>query len=460
MRGGRSLLILLVLAVGLGSYIYFVESKRDTSAPEEKREKVFSVSAEKIDEVEVHAASGEVTTLKRNGTEWTIAVPAGIDADGNTAASLAQSLESLERQKVLDENPASVKAYGLEPARFSVTFKVAGDATAHRLDVGSKTPTGGDLYARADGQPRLFLISAFNEESLNRTTFDLRDKTILKFERDGIDGLTLESSDGPALALSRKGENWRMTKPLDARADFSTVDSVVGRVFQAQMKAIESPDGTKDLKKYGLDKPQVVATLAAGSTRAQLAIGGKKDDGTLYARDLSRPIIFAVDKTLLDDLKKKADDLRIRDIFEFRSFTALSLDITEGGTAYAFAKEKGPAPAAPAGGTPPAAPAAPVEAWKQQKPADKAVNETAMTDLLNTLSTLRADKFTDKAFASGQDLVVVAKFGDAAAAKEERVILRKSGDTVHAIREGEAGAAVIPTAEFDKAIAQIKELVK
>ena len=188
MRGGRSLLILLVLALGLGSYIHFVESKRDTSAPAEKREKVFAVSAEKIDEVEVHAASGEVTTLKRNGTEWAIAAPAGIDADSNAAAALASSLESLSGRKALDENPASVAAFGLEPARFSISFKVAGDATTHRLDVGSKTPTGGDLYARADGQPKLFLIPSYIEESLNRTTFDSRDKTILKFARDGIDG--------------------------------------------------------------------------------------------------------------------------------------------------------------------------------------------------------------------------------------------------------------------------------
>ncbi len=44
------------------------------------------------------------------------------------------------------------------------------------------------------------------------------------------------------------------------------------------MKAIVAADGTTDLKKYGLDKPQALATLGAGSTRATLAIGGKKDD--------------------------------------------------------------------------------------------------------------------------------------------------------------------------------------
>jgi hypothetical protein len=107
--------------------------KRDTTDAETKKEKVFTVSAEKIDEVEVHAASGDVTSLKRSGTDWQIVAPAGIDADENAAGTLVTSLESIDRQKVLDENPASVKAFGLDPARFSITFKVTGDATPHRL---------------------------------------------------------------------------------------------------------------------------------------------------------------------------------------------------------------------------------------------------------------------------------------------------------------------------------------
>ena len=40
----------------------------------------------------------------------------------------------------------------------------------------------------------------------------------------------------------------------------------------------------------------------------------------------------------------------------------------------------------------------------------------------------------------------------------EKVTFRKSGDVVHAMREGESGAAIIPTADFDKARALIKEL--
>ena len=41
----------------------------------------------------------------------------------------------------------------------------------------------------------------------------------------------------------------------------------------------------------------------------------------MYAKDVSRPLVFTVDKTLADDLKKSPADYRLKDIFDFREFT-------------------------------------------------------------------------------------------------------------------------------------------
>ena len=237
------------------------------------------------------------------------------------------------------------------------------------------------------------------------------------------------------------------------------------------MKAIETPGAASaaqlsaaDLKKFGFEKPQETATLGAGSSRATLQIGGKKDDASLYARDMARPgLVFTVDTGLLTALQRKPDDLRVKDVFEFRSFSAQNVAFTIGGQTYQFAKEK-PAPKLPAPGaspTPtPTATSVPAEpdVWKLKTPTAKDVDQAKATDLLSAFSNLRADKFADKAFPTGSDIVVVAKYGDAASPKEEKITFRKMGDTVQAIRQGESGAAVIATADFDKVIAQLKEL--
>lgn len=455
MGRGKSLLILVVLALGLGAYVYFIEMKREPPAPDTKTEKAFTVGAGKIVEVEVHNATGNVTTIKKTNDAWSVVAPVASAADMQAVGSLVGTLESLDIQKVLDENPTSVSQFGLEPPRYWLTFKVEGDPAPHKLSVGSKTPTGADMYARLEGQPRVFTITAFTDDMLNKSSFDLRDKTVLKFERDGLDSISLEVPGSPAVTLVKKDADWRITAPIETAADVNPVEMLINRASQVQAKSVESGDAPNaapptpaDLKKFGLDKPQLVATFGAGSTRATLAIGGKKDDTTIYARDMSRPAVFSIDKTLLDDLKKKADDLRLKDVFAFRSFTALGLDVTYGGTTYTFGKAK------PAGTDNASAP----EVWKLLKPAEKDVNQTGVTDLLNSLSSLRAETFSDKPLASGEDLVVVARYGEVKTPSEERVTLRKSGTTVQAIRAGEKSVAVLPVADFDKAVSQLKEL--
>jgi hypothetical protein len=452
MRGGRSFLILLIVALGLGGYIYFYEWNREPSElASAKKDKVFDSDSSKFEEVEVRAVSGEVTTLKKVNGLWEISRPESLPTDSGEMGSLLTTLDTLEIQRVIDEHPANPAEFGLVPPRFSVAFKVAGEPAMKRLEIGRKTPTGSDLYARVEGQPKVFLISAYLEDSLNKTPFGLRDKTALKFDRDAADALTLEVTGSPTMSFAKKGQDWRFTKPYDAKADFGIVDGVVSKLSSARMTAIEAADGTTDLKKYGLDKPQAVATIGVGSTQARLAVGSKKADGALYARDLARPMVFTVDATLLDDLKKKPDDLRKKEVFEFRPFSALGVDVTLGGETFTFTKQKAPA------ATDPAAPAAP-DVWKQTKPDAKDVDQAKITDFLTTMSNLSAESFATSALSSGEELVLTVRFGDEKAPSSEIVRFRKSGSAAHATLSGESSALVVSTTEYDKALSLIKAL--
>src|SRR5262245_31505913 len=223
MRGAKSLLILLVIALGLGAYIYFVESKREPAgSAATKKPAVFAVDPDKIEEIQVKTAGGETTTLKKTGAKWQITSPETLDADETEVTGLLTTLKGLEEQRAIDEKPSAVKQYGLDPVRIAVGFRAAGETAMHKLELGSKTPTGGDLYARVEGQPKVFLISSYVEDSLNKPTFAFREKNILKFARDDVDNISLETTGNAPVALARKGSEWRLAKPIDARADFGT----------------------------------------------------------------------------------------------------------------------------------------------------------------------------------------------------------------------------------------------
>ena len=404
MRGGKSFLLLLIVALGVVGYAWFVERKADPSDAGAKHDKVFTVESEKIDEITVKSATGDQTKLKRDGGAWKIVAPAALTPDLAEVSAMTTALAGLEIDKTVEDNATTLANYTLDPARISVNFHIEGGAS-HTLDLGVKTPNGADIYARADGGKKVFLVGAYREDALNKSTFNLREKTVLTFDRDKADYLKIDDGKKPVSMAKEATAQWKLTGPITGGADFTAVDGIVGRLYQLKMKSLVAEDGSADLKKYGLDKPQYTVTLGAGSARSTLAIGGKAEEGSVYARELTRPMIFTVESTLADDLKKPASDYRQKDVFEFRAFTAKKLEVTRGGQTYVFALSS------------PGSDSKPAE-WKLDKPTAKALDGAKANDMLGNFSNLRADSFVDAA-GTGPETTVTATFGEGTASRTE-----------------------------------------
>src|SRR4029453_5588898 len=135
---------------------------------------------------------------------------------------------SLEVNREVEASAADLKQYGLDPPRVELSFRVKGQKDEKKLALGEKTPTGGDLYARVPGQNRVFLVSSFLDSTFNKTPFALRDKAILKVERDKVEGLDLQSGT-TEIQLAKKGSEWILVKPIAARADYAAVEAAVER---------------------------------------------------------------------------------------------------------------------------------------------------------------------------------------------------------------------------------------
>jgi uncharacterized protein DUF4340 len=447
MRGLRSTLALLVVLIGLGAYIYFVVSKQsdDTATTQEKM--FASLEADKIEELKIKSESGDVTDLKKDAGAWRIVAPVAAPASETDASGIANVLGQLKIVRVIDENPADVKEYGLDAPRIEIDFKADGGKTSGRLLLGSKTTTGGDLYARRNDEKRVLLIGQYEEAPLNKSTFDLRDKSIVKFERDKVDGVDV-TRDGGGVEFAKTGTDWRMTRPLAAHADFSAVEGLIARVETAQMKSVVASAPTAaDLKKFGLDKPAIVVNVHLGSARATLQIGGKAEDGTVYARDASKPDVYTVDSTLASDLTKPVDDYRRKDLFEFRAFNANRVELTRNGQTIVFERVKGEGEAP--------------SKWRRLSPTPGEPESSKVDSLLAGLADMRATSFVTSTAKTGLDspaMTVVAKFDDGK--KEERVTFGRTGSDVFAARPDDPGAAKIEAEKFDEAIKALDELSK
>lgn len=436
MRGVTSTLILVVVLAGLGAYIYFVDSKRPAAGPDGSvaaaKEKVFTVEGDQVNELRV-TSKGQSSLLRKTDGGWKLVEPAPFDADPPEVIGMANALGNVEVVRVVDENATNLEQFGLANPSVIVEYKADGGA-AGKLKLGNKNATQGEIYAlKNDDQKRVFLVSSFQETTFNRTPYDLRDKKILKFDRDKADSLVLVK--GPAsLELTRSGTDWAVAKPVASRSDYSAIEGFLTRLASANMSKMIEEHAT-DFAKYGLDQPSMTVTIGAGSAKTILQVGNT-ENGETYARDAARPVVFTLDSTLQGDLNKNFDDYRKKELFEFRPFYVAKLravlDSPGGPKTYEFEKTKGAQPTDP-------------DVWRVTRVGGASHNAdpAAMDDLLNKLVTIKADSFVDGKTRAGLDkpaLVVSASFDDG---KFERVRFGQVGEESYGKRDSEGVVAKI-----------------
>ena len=439
MRGLTSTIILVLVLAGLGAYIYFVDSERPAAGVEE-RDKVFTVEADKLEEITV-TSDGESTTLRKVDGTWRITAPVAADADANEVSGLTTAITGLEVTRVVAESGANLADFGLADPRISIAYKAEGGAGGE-LHIGDKTPTQSDMYATRPGDGRVFLVPAWQETSLAKNTFALRDKRILHFERDKVDSVEINVPNSPTVQLARDGTEWVIKAPIQARGDYSAIEALLTRLATAPMAELLDPNSPQT---FGLDSPAATVTVGAGSTRATLELGSETE-GKLYARDRGRGMMFAVDPSLATDVKKGADDLRDKDLFEFRAFNVQGLKLTRGADVYEFKRT-------PAAGDSP-------EKWERLvngKPEN--ADLAKMEDFVTKLAALRAQSYNPTTNAAGNAdaaLVVEASFDDG---KAERVRFIRGDKQVFGVRDGEAGVAVLDAEAFDQTMTALTEVV-
>jgi hypothetical protein len=443
---GRSTLILFVLAAAFVGYLYFVESKKTIEDPAAKK-KVFSYDTTKIDQVEIKNASGDLTTLKKDASGWSIAKPITAPADQNNVNDIVTNLATLEEDRVVDENAADLKPYGLTEPRMDVAFNVTGEKDQKRILFGDKSPTGVGVYAKLPAGNRVFLVGTSADTTFNRSTFDLRDKTALKFQQENVDSLELVSK-AQTIRVQKSGDEWTLVKPIQAPADYVSVQGVLGQLMAAQMSTLkDKPEDLKDLKQYGLDKPEVTAVIGMGQQKITFELGKAVDAATFWGRDPAKPAVFTVANGLAEELRKKPFDLRRKEIFAFRPFNTARFEITRGKETRVFERVKAKEP----NGN---------DTWKQVAPSEKAVDASNFEGALLEFSNLRAEAAIDKIDpAMGLNApaaTITVKFDDGK--KEERVAIGQRGQDVYAQRPDQPGALKVEMGKYEAALKKLDSI--
>jgi Domain of unknown function (DUF4340) len=326
------------VAAGLAAYIFLVERKRPEPTEEKPKEKVFTFDRAKVQSITLAPAGAEEVRLVKEKDGWRMKTPADVAADGAQVDSLLSSLDTLQAEEVVTENPAALAEYGLDKPKNTVSVALEGTKAPLVLAIGAKTPDGGALYAKTPDRPRVFTIASHLEGSLDKKPFDLRDREILHVKRDAVRSLDVSGPEG-SYALSRtEGGDWALTQPVATQAGRWSVDALLGSLESLRMDSVadESP---KDLKPFGLDKPVRTVTLGlSDGTRKTLEIGAATADKKYDARVSDRPLVAVIPGAVVDELAKGMNELRAKRLLEIATYDVSGFEAEAGGAKRIYAR--------------------------------------------------------------------------------------------------------------------------
>ena len=332
--------VVLLVVVGLFSYIWFVDRKKEP-AGETKKETILTVDKAKAKEISIEATGQDTIRLVKDGASWKVTSPFEAPADNSAVESILTSLEKLEADEVVVENATDVAQYGLATPKRKVSVEVEGEAQPRVVEFGDKSPGGSAVYARTPTSPRVFTVASWVEGSFDKKPFDLRDRDLLHVKRDDVRTLEVTGPEGDyALARTDAGD-WAFTKPLTTRAGRWAVDGFLGTLENLRMDQVVE-EQAKDLGRYGLGRPsRTVHLVLKDGTSRTLEIGdatGKKDEGKYDAREKGSPLVAVIPGAVVKDLEKGMGELRAKKLLEVATYDTQGFDVTSEGKTRTYTK--------------------------------------------------------------------------------------------------------------------------
>lgn len=313
-RSAVTTLALLVVAGGALLYAWFGVEQRGEAEGKRKEaaERVLAFEPGQVRALRVEAR-GETTALTRTGKGWRIE-GLGEVADGGAVESLLSRLSGLRRKAEAAEKPdaAALAQSGLAPPRGRIELDLE-EGKRLAVALGEPSPFDGSLPVRA-GEGPVLLVGADAEWALLRTTDDLRDRALLRFEVERVQGVRLLAGRKLAWEVARRpasdgsASGWALVAPRRAAAQADRVDSILRAV--AAMRALRFAGAGQKARDAGLEPPaRTLVLLGEGGAELGRVELGKEAHDSLYARSSAGPRIAEVDRGTAAAIPSSAGEL-------------------------------------------------------------------------------------------------------------------------------------------------------
>ncbi|MFQ5656848.1 MAG: DUF4340 domain-containing protein [Candidatus Methylomirabilales bacterium] len=306
----RTTLVLAGVLVLVSLSYYFLEVKK---AEEEAKKNLVSFKGDEVTAFSVSRGK-QVIALKKGEGGWRMTQPVEDRVDEKEITALLENVSRGTIERSLKLEGENLDDFGLKEPRIILTVHVKDQADPFTVEMGSDTPAGFSVYARRNREDSVLVIPSTVKAPLEKEPFAFRSKAPLFLDKGAVKAVSLRT---PSLRLriERKEGVWRITDPIQAKADSLKVSNLFDALNQDQVTAFldEPPSNMKSL---GLEPPRGEITLSLeGGTEATLLLGvKKKKEGGVYARRGGEERVMVLKEDFLDELPKQVADIRNRSL--------------------------------------------------------------------------------------------------------------------------------------------------
>jgi hypothetical protein len=404
----RGLIVAVVVLLALGGLLYW-SNHRKPSAPAAASSPaspaIFKFNSATVTGLSLAPKGSEPVTLaKDKDGQWQITAPQAYSADQDAVSDLLSSLSNLTADRVVENQAADLKPYGLDDPSMSlnITFN---DHNHRKLLLGDDTPAGGDVYAMLAGDPRVFTLASYSKTSLDKGLNDLRDKRLITLQPDKVSRVSLEKN-GQAIEFARTKDGWQILKPSPMRADAFAVDDLVSSVTGARMD-LSADSGAAAA--FAHATPVDAVTLTGDQGTQTLELRKNKDDD--YAKSSIVSGTYKVDSSLGTALDKNLDDFRDKKLFDFGFEEPGKIELHDGARVW-FLTRSGS------------------DWWSN----GKKMENVSVESLVDALRDLAATGFPASGFSQAE---IEATVTSSDGRQTEKVLISKSGNQYIAKREND-----------------------
>jgi hypothetical protein len=408
----RGLIVAGIVLVGLSGTLYWSNHHKPADTTEASADvppKILAVKEPDISKFDLKKNGAEQVGGERNSAgQWHLTSPTPLAADQSAVASLLGTFSSLSSERLVEDEASNLAPYGLDAPKLEVDLTQKDNKT-QKLLLGDDTPAGNGIYAKLDGDPRVFTVPKYDRTSIDKSANDLRDKRLLTLESDKISQVDLVTKK-QEIAFGRNKDEWQIIKPKPLRADSGEVDELVRALTNARMELGASDDPKKNGPLFAAATPVATAKVTAESGTQELQIRKSKDD--YYAKSSAVEGIYKVASTLGQAVGKNPEDFRNKKLFDIGSDDPNKIEIRNGSKTY-FLTRSG-------------------EDWWSGSA--KKMDASTAQDLIDKIRDLSASKFVDSGFTAALiGLTITSNDGK----RVEKVSISKAGDHYIAKREND-----------------------